>query len=298
MYGNGYTYPIPARSYAIDEHVNWDDLRYVLAVADEGSVSAAARALGVTHATVLRHVATFEAENGGPVFDKNPSGYTVMPSRMRVIEAARDVAHGMATVARLAQGGQAPGRGRIRISSTDSLCQVVLPGLATHLAKSGVEVELLSSNQHADLGRLQADLSIRPTLRLPDEMAGDIVAAMRFSVYGVADAPADWLGLGGPLNRSLPAKWMDDNTDPARIVARADSFLVLARMAAQGVGRAILPDFVGDATAGLVRLGAGPDEPVPLWVASHVDLYDTQRIRAARGGVLRYLREWAKRLDP
>ncbi len=58
---------------------NWDDLRYVLAVAETGSVSGAARRLGVNHATVLRHVAAYEARHGIELFDKSARGYAVSP---------------------------------------------------------------------------------------------------------------------------------------------------------------------------------------------------------------------------
>ena len=61
-------------------NANWDDLRYVLAVAETGSLSAAARQMGVNHATVLRHVHAFEAAHGGPVFDRTPQGYAVLDS--------------------------------------------------------------------------------------------------------------------------------------------------------------------------------------------------------------------------
>ncbi|MBS0563422.1 MAG: LysR family transcriptional regulator, partial [Proteobacteria bacterium] len=70
---------------------NWDDLRFVLAVIQEGSVSAAARVIGVNHATVLRRVAAFEAAHGLALFDKTARGYRIPPDRAQVIEAARDV---------------------------------------------------------------------------------------------------------------------------------------------------------------------------------------------------------------
>ena len=70
---------------------NWDDLRYVLAVAEEGSVSGAARRLGVNHATVLRRIAAFEEAADLSLFEKGPQGYDVPPDLDRIIAATREV---------------------------------------------------------------------------------------------------------------------------------------------------------------------------------------------------------------
>ena len=79
---------------------NWDDLRYVLAVSTTGSLSGAARQLGVNHATVLRHVTAFEDAHGGPVFERTAQGYELLSDRARVIDAAREVANAMHSVER------------------------------------------------------------------------------------------------------------------------------------------------------------------------------------------------------
>ena len=89
---------------------NWDNLRFVLSVAEHGSVSGAAKALGINHATVLRRVAAFEEAHGGPVFEKTATGYRVLPDRARVIEAAREVANAVLSVERLMHGARAPVR--------------------------------------------------------------------------------------------------------------------------------------------------------------------------------------------
>ena len=75
---------------------DWDDLRFVLAVADCGTLSAAARVLNVTHATVLRRIQAFEEAHGGAVFERGAQGYRLLPERIRVIDAAREVAQAVA----------------------------------------------------------------------------------------------------------------------------------------------------------------------------------------------------------
>ncbi|WP_417248931.1 LysR family transcriptional regulator [Celeribacter sp.] len=84
---------------------NWDDYRYVLAVARAGSVSGAARELGVNHATVLRRVAGIEARLGVELFEKSVRGYEIAPEKLRLIEAAREVEAAVGAVERLARAG-------------------------------------------------------------------------------------------------------------------------------------------------------------------------------------------------
>ncbi len=270
---------------------NWDDLRYVLAVAEHGSVSAAARALGVNHATVLRRIAAFEEAHGAPIFDRGPQGYAVPPDRLRVIEAAREAAAAIDTVNRLIRGAEAQITGTLRITSTDSLCLAVLPEIVAGLqaASAGLRIDLVSTNAHLDLGRLGADISVRPALRLPDDMRGEQAGVLGFAVYAAPGAPGTWLGLRGALQRAAVGPLVDGETG-----AGSDSFVVLRELAAQRLGRAVLPCCLGEPDPRLQRIDAGLDLPlVPLWVASHPDLADSPRLSRLRRRIVRALRDRA-----
>lgn len=279
--------------------MNWDDLRFVLAVADHGSVSAAARVLGVTHATVLRRVAGFEAAHGGEVFDKSPTGYRIKSGRQRVIDAARDVAEAVGSVDRLMHGARAPVRGVVRISSTDTFCQFVLPPLIRRMQNAAPELqlELLSSNHHVDIGRLQADVSVRPAMALPDDMTGEVAADLAFCAYAARNVDGPWLGLQGPLARSAAGVWMAAEVGKDQIAGAADSFVVLSELARLGLGVAVLPALIGDAVPDLIRRAdLMPQLTTPVWVATHVDLSDAPRIQLARRHVFEFLRQCAPRL--
>ena len=106
---------------------NWDDLRYVLAVSETGSVSAASRMLKVNQATVLRRIAAFEDRQGAEVFERSPQGYQVPSDRLRLVEAAREVRNAIDTVGRILQGAEAQLSGVVRVTSTDTFCISVLP---------------------------------------------------------------------------------------------------------------------------------------------------------------------------
>lgn len=262
---------------------NWDDLRYVLAVADAGSVARAAKVLGVNHATVLRRVAEFESRHGVPVFEKTKSGYRVLPDRQDVIAMARQAEAAMEAVSSLVSGQQARLHGVVRVTSTDTLCQRVLPRIAADFREAfdGVSLELLSANNYVDLARLQVDVTVRPSPKLSAELVGQTVAEMGFAVYATSPASQRWLGLSGPLSRSIAAGWMRKNVKAGAIIGGADSFLALRHMAFAMGARTVLPCFLGDQCEELQRLpDAMPRLSVPIWVASHVDFAESPRVRA------------------
>lgn len=280
---------------------NWDDLRYVLAVAETGSVSGAARGLGVNHSTVLRHVASFEARHGVELFEKSARGYAIIPENLRLIEAAREVEVAVQAIGRMIEGAQAPLTGVVRVTSTDTFCTRVLPqAMARMQARAGdLTLEILSTNAHLDLARLHADVTVRPADKLPDDLTGTIAAELAFGHYRRrgASEPGPWLGLSGALARSRPAVWMAGALSGDAPRGGADSFLTLAEMVAAGLGQAILPCILGGEDPRLERCrGVVPDLAVPVWVASHSDLRDVPRLRAARALLVEAIAEDAGRL--
>lgn len=280
---------------------DWDDLRFILAVAEEGTVSAAARRLSVNHATVLRRIARFESRNGR-VFDKTPRGYSLAPGRQDLVAAGRDVERAVMGVSRLLAGGHATLSGEVRVTSTDSFCLHLLPQMVARIMAGApaLSLTLLSSNAHLDLARVEADVTVRPTGQLPGGLTGERVATLGFAAFESASGgQAVWLALSGRLKETVPGRWLagqaGDGMSPAG--AGADSFLTLRELAATGSGRALLPAFMGDADPRLRRA----DVPVPplsvgVWVASHADLAAVPRIAHTRRCLAEALRAKAVQL--
>jgi DNA-binding transcriptional LysR family regulator len=266
--------------------INWDDLRYVLAVTAAGSVSGAARALQVNHATVLRRIASFETAHNIEIFDKSARGYAILDDRLKVIEAVREVETAIKAVHQVIEGTQAPLRGIVRVTSTDTFCNIVLPPMLARLQAlvGELRVELLSTNAHLDMSRLHADITVRPARTLPDELEGEVAASLAFDVYAVPECDSDsWLGLSGTLSRSVVADWFADRVHDRSVRGAADSFLTLRELAISGLGQAILPCVLGDGDARLERRRAVmPPLAVDIWVASHRDLAQVPRISAVR----------------
>lgn len=271
---------------------NWDDLRYVLTVAELGSVLKAAKTMGVNHATVLRHVTAFEERHGAPVFERTRKGYRLLADRAHVIHAAQEAQTAMNEVARLASGGRAAVSGNVRITSTDTFCGLILPDFAARLSldDSQVNVTLLSSNTHLDLIREQAHLVVRPSVKLSEELVGDSVTEIGFAAYATDENAKSWHGLAGPLSRSVAAKWMADEVAPKYLTTASDSFLTLRELAAHSGAIAALPCFVGDSDHRLVRLrNRMPKISVPVWVAHHIDTVTTRQLKLIEERLKTYL---------
>ena len=261
---------------------NWDDVRFAVAVADHGSVAAAARALGVNHATVLRRIQAFEERQGLRIFDKTRRGYRVSPDRRALVEAMREAAASISQIEQMIEAERPHLQGGVRITTTDTFSLTLLPPIVADAARElGIELDVISDNAHLDLGRVQAHVTVRPALELPPELDGEEAGRLRFGVYAAPGGEDAWLGLSGPPARSVAGGWLRAKKGPVRV--RADSFVTLAGLAAAGAGRALLPVLLGDYWRGLERLSLAEDLPeTPIWVASHVDYAKSGRLRRVR----------------
>lgn len=270
---------------------NWDDLRFLLAVAEAGSVNAAAGRLKVNHATVLRRIKAFEARYGIEVFDRSARGYRTNLVGQRLIAAAKAVEQAHQALERLISGQDNAYRGSVRLTSTDTFSSTVLPGMLARFRQLQplINVELQTTNTHVSLSRLDADLTVRPALALPDNLRGIRAATLGFAIYGRrnliarlrgGDRSLPWLMTGAQLQESPPGRWMTENIPQQQVVALADSFLTLAHMAVAGLGLVLLPCCLAIERDELVRLNdQGPAMTVEIWVAAHADMAEVPRIR-------------------
>lgn len=273
--------------------MDWDDLRYTLAVARAGSLAGAARALRVNHTTVLRRIAAFERRLGLRLFDRLPTGYVPTAGGEELIAAARSIEEAVTGLERRLAGRDLRLTGSIRVTTTDTLMQALLPAiLAEFRARHpGITVEVAVSNLMFNLTRRDADVAIRPAPKPPETLIGRRVATIAFAIYGSRaylatrrSAPPDqhrWLAPDGSLLDTSVARWMRSALQGGEVVLRADSLLALSQAAQAGLGLAALPCYLGDTTPGLVRVrGPIAQMQTVLWVLTHADLRHTARIRA------------------
>jgi DNA-binding transcriptional LysR family regulator len=283
--------------------MDWDDLRYVLAIAREGGLNAAARKLEVNPSSVYRRLEALEASLEVRLFERLRSGYRLTAEGESLAEAAGHMETEALDAERRVRGTDTRLAGHIRISTSEGLATFLLP---PHLAAfrdayPDVTLEIGTTNQLVDLSRRDADVAIRATSKPPEHLVGRQTAGIAFAAYasrGYLDIKGrarplpeyEWIGYAGSLSRVPQAVWLEQQINQSRIHLRFDNFSAIREAAGSGLGCATLPCFVGDGDTRLERL---PDTRVStdlqIWVLTHPDLRRSARIRT-------FLRFFAARL--
>ena len=270
---------------------NWDDLRVFLAVARTGSLSGAARSLGVNHSTVFRRIAGFEEELGVRLFERLPTGYALTAAGEETLAIVERIEADVATLDRTVTGQDLRLSGTVRITAIDMLAFWLLPpSLARfHAAYPGIEIELVVGNEALNLSRRETDIALRIGNTPPETLVGRRVGRLNFAVFGAPDycaahpetdlAQHQWIGFDNahaPLVRRLE-EFLPD-VHPA---FRSNSIAAALRLTSAGIGLAILPSAIAGMKDNLVRVADVPDTfGLDLWLLTHEDLRHTARIRA------------------
>ncbi len=275
--------------------IDWSDLQFVLAVAERGSLAAAAKALAVNHTTVLRRVQAFEAIHGVRLFDRLPSGYALTAAGERALAAARSIAGVVQDLEGRIWGQDLRLEGLLRITTTDTIMASILPPVlaAFHKQHPAVQLELSIGTEIANLARRDADVALRVSSAPPETLIGRRICAVEMAIYSAASEPAaemelgallreNWIALSDGLGDTAVDRWLQDHVAEERVVFRTDTFMSMAQAAAAGIGLAALPTYLGDKVPGLKRASAVVGlKPTPdLWILSHKDLRRTARVRA------------------
>ena len=277
--------------------LDWDDVRYFLAVARGGSLSAAAAALAVTQPTVGRRITAFERRLGAELFAATPSGQALTETGRKLLATAERMEVEALTVERVASGRDIGVRGRVRITSSEWLIERLLAPLVAPLLveHAELEVELWADVRHLSLVRREADIALRPSRFDQGEVVERAVGFLGFGLYasdsyllrhGMPDFGAECRGhrlvvMSEALHKVPDLDFLPKVAAAARVVARANSRETMAKLASAGVGLAVLPRFLGDGTPGLRHLPTPEAEPRRrLYLGYHSDSRATPRIKA------------------
>lgn len=275
------------------QHVNWDNLRYVLMVAEKGSIAAAARELGVNRTTVLRRINTFQDNLNCRIFERSDSGYILTPEAEKMIDAAREVENTLFNMQRQIAGHELRLEGELRVTTTDTLMvSLIGPHLAGFNRKHPhIVVDVVMTNSILDLSRRDADIAIRPTKSPEPPLLGRRVADVRFNIYASHSYTKftkrsnlfkqQWIGFETSLQSTPPGKWLEASIPRENICLRGDSFIALKVAAENGMGLALLPHYLGDSSDLLQRHPTPIDElTTGLWLITHPDLTRSAKINA------------------
>lgn len=272
---------------------DWDLLRVVLAVARHGGLSGAARALGVTHATVSRQLDKAEAEWGQRLFSRRPSGLAATEAGRAVVSRAEAVEAEILALD-LTLAGQGAGEvGPLTVSVPPLIAGL---GLGLEIAgfaadHPGVALRISASNDAADLHRREADVVLRVAHDPAPSLWGRVVARQRagwFATGEFLEAHAPALKGTGPLSIIGFKGW--ENPVPkslARVYPQAHSAIVVDDMsvavalAEAGMGVVRMPHCLTERHPELVRVPGLPlVDYMPIWCLTHPDLREVARVRA------------------
>jgi DNA-binding transcriptional LysR family regulator len=291
----------------------WDDVRFFLAVARAGSLSGAARVLGVGHATVGRRITILEKRLGVTLLQRTPDGFAVTPAGDAVLRQCITMENTALDLERVAAGRDSLAAGSIRLTATEALArQVIAPAIA-ELRKSypDLRIDLAVGVRSLDIARREADLAVRvgrPSgLGLVCRKLGEVGYSLYASRAYLAEHRMPQRGKGLASHHLItftgaPAAtspfFMNESLDGARIALRCDNPLIQLQAAAKGIGIAELACFLGDDCTDLVRIW--PDEPAELrsaWLIMHEDSRRSARIRVASSAIRDVFRRQRKILQ-
>ena len=268
--------------------MNWDDLRFFLALAREGTVSGAGRALAVKHTTVARRIAALEKQLDSRLFDRLPGGYAMTQVAENLYPHALSMEELVQAADREVFGMDTQLSGTLKLTaSSDVFTRLIIPKLHQFTDKyPSINVELLSSATLADLASRQADIALRLTPKPPEYLIGREILPLRHGVY----ASSKYLKTKRSTQNLIlweqghdTPEWVSDHFPGARVVARTNEIMTMVDAVKNHMGMARMPCYIADAEPNLRRLDVAlTPSNWGVWVLSHVDLRSTARVRVCR----------------
>lgn len=274
--------------------MDWNDLRFVLAIAQGGSLAAGARLLDMNISSVYRRLEGIEQTLGVKLFDRLRDRYRLTSAGQALAEAAERMDLEAKEAARRVRGADERLEGPLRLSTGGGVAFHLLP---RHLAAftdkyPGIALEVGVTDDIIDLARRDVDVVIRDSPRAPEHLVGRKVARLGMAAYATPkilqrsgpDTSLDalpWLSLECGFARLPEVKSQLRRASTSRVKLRFDSVEAMRAAVVEGIGVGVLPCFIGDADVRLERVpGTYAPTDMHLWVLAHPDLRRSARVRA------------------
>ena len=275
---------------------DWNQVRAFLVTAEEGSFSAASRALGLTQPTLGRQVSALEDRLGVILFERLGRSLSLTPSGLELLDHVRAMGDAASRLSLTASGQSQRIEGRVCITATDVVSMYLLPDALKRLREvaPGIEVEVVASNDVRDLRRREADIAIRHGRPEQPDLIAKLLRETSIHLY----ASSDYLDQHGrptsPRDLSEAVFIGFDRSD--RLLTRlneigltltksnfkliSESGAVAWELVKQGLGIGLMAKEVGDRTPGVECLLPDLDPiTVPIWLVTHRELHTSRRIR-------------------
>ncbi len=275
---------------------DFNDWRFISAIAETGSLSGAARRLQVNHATVFRRVQACEKRLGVRLFERDGGRYTPTLEGEEVARAGAQMQEAVNTALLKVSGHDLRLQGIVRITTTESIAHSLLAPILLECRQRypGIRLQVSISNEIANLSKRDADIAIRPSPKPPEYLIGKRISSLAFAIYGAHEYPAtakfeagtqqqdwrahEWIALD-EAHRTI--NWLTQYQEPDQIAVRINGFAGVRKACLAGLGLAILPCFMAHQQPSLQALSPPIAELASeLWLLVHPDLRHTARINA------------------
>jgi DNA-binding transcriptional LysR family regulator len=275
---------------------DWNKARAFLVTAEEGSLSAAARALGMAQPTLGRQVDGLEQELGIILFERVGRGLRLTPSGLELLEHVREMGEAASRVSMTALGQSQALEGTICISASETYAAVLLPPIIAKLRKlePGIHVEIVVANHASDLRRREADIAIRNFRPTEPDLIAKKIGEAGAVLYATPDyikeigyptkpydlRHAEFVNIdhGGMMLKGLNKLGL--GLTEANFPLLTESYLVMWELVRQGAAIGILDAYIGDADPKVRRVLSDLEPLVfPIWLVSHRELTTSRRIR-------------------
>lgn len=281
---------------------NWDDLRYVLAIARHGTILEAAKAMRVNASTMSRRLRAIEASSETQLFEKFKHGVVLSAAGQEMVTSAELIEHLYNDLDARIHGLDAKLEGSLRVTSTDILLKLWMPDIAGFSRQHpNVALEFTSGYSAANLTRREADVAIRMSASAPEHLVGRKHCEILYAVYGSHElvervgpaasyAAYPWLGWDLSVGRATD-RFIDKRAKGARVTMRVDRMEPMMAALEAGVGITIMPCLCADTNPKLRRVGDYFEGGFWIWVLTHPELRGAARVRS----FTRSVAEWIER---
>jgi DNA-binding transcriptional LysR family regulator len=287
--------------------LQWSLLESFVRVADDGSLSRAARRLGTSQPTLSRQIQSLEEQLGVTLFVRHARGLTLTDRGVELLASAREVDSRVDHFLRRATGLRAEPEGSVRISAAEPIAVHVLGPAFRELRRSfaKISLEVVADNSVASLSRREADIAVRMIRPTQLDLVAKRLGSIPIGLYASADyiaAHGQPRGIDDVDGHTLIGFDLDDywlasvaamGLRPEHFRFRTDSILMQIEAARAGVGVAALHVNLAERHPDLVRvLPAMPLPPLELWLVVHQDLRSDPAVRAVLAELERVLIEY------
>jgi DNA-binding transcriptional LysR family regulator len=269
---------------------DWEDIRHFVALAREGTLSAAARTLGVDHATVARRVAALETSTGLKLVDRRARTTLLTDDGKRIAAVAAPMEEAAFAIGRTAHATKPGVDGEVTISAPPNFASAVIAPQLVRLRQRhpGIRIKLMGEKRRASLSRREADVALRLLRPVESGLFVRKIGSFGFSLYG-APAYLDktpphafaFIGYDASMVESPQEVWLRAIIGKREVVLRTNDLETQVAAARSGLGIAALPHYLGDRDPRLQRHEV-PERPVnrDVWLLVHRDLRQVPAVRA------------------